>query len=800
MSTPEAVAAKKRSTVTYVLGGVGVAALIVIVALVAAVLVKKKCCPARAPSHVVSYRKPLRASELAEAAAASAGAARLRRDRLGRGHGRNDAGQHGAAASAASSAAAVLSPQTPVPKTPPTCAPVKGAIPKHDRILTWYGVQTDGPLSDGTVTWDMYEANATAIIQYMQNSPLQYTGIMLQLDNPVAGNLNSGKPNNYSVYAFKMAQLISTIPSKYRVGFHVVVESDATWDISFGTPSPSEPQLGRIGGGGGGGCPAPPASRLSSSASLGPLVCTPYDGTPCADTDTSHCWYVKWFNDAPKNLVPQYGAAACQTSPTAPCQPVPGPAPGPGPKPGPGPSPSPSPSPPTATGATISFEGMPTTGPVPPITPAQLPKQLLNRVFHGGAGAAAAPSAVDAAGSPYQAFNAAYSGSASCPYKADPFPPSCPGALSRVAWYIALINYFLRTWFPASKQVVSMTNWDSEGNGPVGLQCSIFQFLYGIRQFGTAQDVRPGPAGSPKWLLFMNGAAGMTNAAANDPSDPCGGWASYPALGPDKKGGNANFTPGGVATLGDMATFQAAPEYYWFNGEDMGAGGGDAPTLLPSLQAAGYKPCKQSAPTKPDYDADCGCRQTVYDAYSRVDDGGVQLLDVFAPIYAKYAPAAGKGGVAPFTPTFSIEHVGGAFSTSGPTGGVTYGTCINAANYCSQLAADNACGLNAKCQVRCGVANFFGNFTEQCFKQFLDAFAQKYRPQSILVYDAGFTPSQWLPSSVVTSPAIVCPNLSPSQLPPGGRCSSVGPGGTDLGPCACPPPNPAQTGVFRRRK
>jgi hypothetical protein len=300
------------------------------------------------------------------------------------------------------------------------------------------------------------------------------------------------------------------------------------------------------------------------------------------------------------------------------------------------------------------------------------------------------------------------------------------------------------------QQRISMMNWDAENNGPTGATCATFQFLYALRQFGVSEDVHP-PTGTDRtptqWTLFQNGKGGLRSAGGYDVKQPCGYWSQTPIdVGATQASKN---TTAGVSTYGEMAVFQAAPEYYWFDkGEDTGNNSSKqtSPTpavpganngLEPYLTAAGYVGCWQSSPDKAEADYKCGCRRTVYETYAHVDNGGTRLIDeALAPIYDEYA-VTGKDGVMTETPTFSIEHLGTQNSAD------DFGYCVNSSNFCKGENG-NACTLDPKCMMRCGVANFFGNFTEDCFVQFLNSFSNTYKPPSLLVYDAGFIPASWI--------------------------------------------------------
>ena len=411
--------------------------------------------------------------------------------------------------------------------------------------------------------------------------------------------------------------------------------------------------------------------------------------------------------------------------------------------------------------------------------------------WFGGAGMPAAVSDVDAAGSPYMeptdtSANEAPNGT--CPSKTDSQPTGCPNNMYHLGWYTALLNAILRE--RGSNQRISMMNWDAEGNGPTGVRCSIFQFLYAIRQFGAAEDVLP-TVWDPtqckmvpsKWLLFQNGGSGLTvdTAMSTPSSEPCNDWFDV-SINLNKKWA-AQVADGKTTKFGDMVQFVPAPEYYWFGGEDMGgvANGGPVKPAsgLPVVQSglwqpladAGYIGCPQSA-VKMGYDANCGCRQTVYDTYARVDDGGTELLDLLQPLYDK---SAQKGTA----PTFSIEHVGSGES------GVNFGLCINSTNFDSRLADSTdparknfstvGCAAADKCAPRCGVANFFGNWTEACFQQFLYSFANTYHDAiedgngiaRLMVYDLGFAPAAWFDAAYAKSrngfqPSIVATGGDPN--------------------------------------
>lgn len=393
--------------------------------------------------------------------------------------------------------------------------------------------------------------------------------------------------------------------------------------------------------------------------------------------------------------------------------------------------------------------------------------------FYGGPGALGPAPSVGSPGAPYQQAPAlqANNGEGACPYKVGTglWPAGCPGNLSRIAWYVTALNARLRQI--NSSQQVSMLNWDSEFNGPVGLQCSLFQLAYGIRQFGTADDVLPvvnGKTAMP-WKVFVHGSSGLTSDAATaDPAKTaCGYW--------DKTDINIVGTPvSSVNNFGEMIDFQAAPEYYWLAGIDNSDLGNVANSpgstgtrngLMPTLADAGYIGCPQSAPGKNLYDANCGCRSTVYEEYGRQPNGGTELYNVLS--YAYDAMGVTPLQVANSAPTFSIEHLGD------PRFQDAHSSCVNSTNFCSYSA--EACTDDPKCQVRCGVMNAFGTWTESCFGQFLDAFAAGVKENinsskpprvTLMVYDAGFIPQRWLDDYSLTAAATCACGKGKTCFPP----------------------------------
>jgi hypothetical protein len=345
------------------------------------------------------------------------------------------------------------------------------------------------------------------------------------------------------------------------------------------------------------------------------------------------------------------------------------------------------------------------------------------------------------------------------------FPEGCPNNPYHMGWYVALLNRLLRRM--GSGQCISMINWDSEGNGPIGADCTTFQFLYALRQFGQEADLLPGPGGTP-WLLCENGAAGAA-VGPPDPKSPCAWWRGV-SLSLNPKWAPLTAASGLQGkTFGALAEYVPTPEFYWFSGEDMGNGPVGEPSskpgvcpatghngLLKSLVDLGFLGCPQSAPDKVGFDGNCGCRQTVYEYAAAQQDPAGTLLRLLGPIYQKYTQ--GKGAI---MPTFSIEHLGL------PGDMLNFGLCVNSQNFAEGLAAapkaglgtcatdpaacDTACATTDKCPVRCGVANFFGNWALADFAAFLAQFAAAYGPNianaqgtvRLCVYDVGFLPATW---------------------------------------------------------
>jgi hypothetical protein len=731
-----------------------------------------------------------------------------------------------------------------------TCAPppVTGATGKwatgvpgvtNEVYATWYGVQTDG-----VVDIDTWTTNANNIRTYMTKpgGPLtpQWSGLFVHVEPPQAAVPWQGKPANAYAHVYRVAQFIASLPSHWRIGLQATVEADAVWALpaplspSYVPPKPiPKPKytswggnLGWWGKWGDGGYTKAPLCNATGGGSSQCLTCggDPADPSKCVATPGYTC-----VGSAPAGgkgvaCVPKAASSATRAALAA-CGSQP---------PWAASAEAADWNPSTAVWCTSLVKGKPARAPTansttcwcveevdsyqPPVPDSRgallfddskgvshppwgsFPHAPSTTPWYGGAGAPAPAAAVGPDGSPYQARTAAsYNFNSACPYKLvdgmTTWPQGCPNNLYHLGWYAALLNHLLRSM--GSPNRVSMMNWDAEGNGPDGLQCSIFQFLAAIREFGTVEDVLPytpssgGPA--QPWLLFQNGAAGMQANQATDggASVPCWDWANVGAnLDPEWVP-----APAGVAKLSDMAEFVPAPEFYWFNGEDMGAAGPQTPAskgppatscggMLDTLVAAGYLGCPQSKSIKVGFDANCSCRQSVYDTYGRVNDGGVALAGpggVLEALYTKYCgpprsttPSA-FGGTAP---TFSIEHLGPASSM------LTFGRCINSQNFPAGLAgakpgADTGCAADDKCVPRCGVANFFGNWSEACFAQFLFTFLQRWggalaNPAGIAritVYDLGFVPAAWMPQPFSGAPDMTgVPGASayPSdQLPSG---------------------------------
>lgn len=552
--------------------------------------------------------------------------------------------------------------------------------------LTWYGIVTPDIVVDAPT----YLTNAATIINYMVQSPIPYKGLLLQLDPPTGANTHSGKPANYATDVDLMAHVIAGVPLGYRVGFHAVLEADATWQISESTilqPDGRSPY------------------DLASVASVNPkLARAGFGGTA-------------WHGGA--------GAADAGTSPDY-----------------------------SAYQSLFTgwFPGQsPSTGACP-------------YKISGASASTSAPSADDLPGA---------------------WPSGCPGNVARLAWYCCLVNARLRQL--GSPQRVTMLNWDQEGNGPVGLTCGLYQFLYALEQYGTPEDIYPeiatkdGAMTRGPWVTFLNGGPDLDNTVAYGKNDACQSWSSARFGTPITLSGGRRIT-----TFGQAVTSKGAPEFYWFKGEDMGSVQALGPAgrfgMLPQLWQLGLAGCYQSALGKEGYDKDCGCRATVYQHFANQP---LKLLEALAPLYDPRAAA-----IANSTPTFSIEHLGNTTST------LNYDTCINSLNFCAQAVdkddnRNTTCWSDAKCAAAsCGVANFFGVWDELPFRTFLAEFARRYNAPSLMVYDAGFVPVYWLPDKVSTKLPAAWASIvrtrsyrsskacAPTPPPPAGLC--------DDGACECP--------------
>jgi hypothetical protein len=336
-----------------------------------------------------------------------------------------------------------------------------------------------------------------------------------------------------------------------------------------------------------------------------------------------------------------------------------------------------------------------------------------------------------------------------CPYSIlksgtpDEWPSGCPGNASRLAWYLCLVNAILRSM--NSLQRVTMVNCDAEFAGPTPITCLAYQFVQGLQEFGTPEDVLPLVGGTSRmpWKILLNGSSDLTPEVAYPPKcagtkcTPCGEWFEQPLADPVKVDGKI------VATkYGEVAIVDAAGEWYWFKGEDLGNNMYEPRYgMAPALWDMGFEGCPQSSPGKDLYDNKCGCRQTVYE---KLKNQPRVFLNAMKPVYDPRAYLVPKT-----TPTFSIEHLGSAANT------VSFGNCINSVNFCPTTrvsGGDNdskpnwSCAADVKCKVRCGVMNAFGVWQELKLRDFLYAFAAKYKARSLMVYDAGFVPLSWVPT------------------------------------------------------
>lgn len=674
------------------------------------------------------------------------------------------------------------------------------SLPKGTEFYgTWYGVQSSAP-----VTIDMWEKNAAAIIAYLKKPAtaggpaIPWTGVFMHVEPPAAG---VGYSNPYS-HPIRIAQMIATLPPGMRVGLQATVEQDSVWTLTpagitvhYQYPGNADfPYYSPVNNcdkyGGDSFCKTqvgPSAVCLTPSgvcAECGPgtsATCPEgYTCLPGAQQCVPTSYYQKCIKSPPP---PPIDPAKLFPDPVSKsaladqkfCGIVPTDKNG---------NPTPSalyggPNPQKVgssdctcldsvndVSGTLQFDVNPA-APAPPagFNP-NLPTVLMpsanpgsGPTWYGGSGASAPAAAVTTAGSPYQAQTAgSYAGQQGCPYKlgsggVDSWPVGCPDNMSHTAWYATVLNYYLKQL--NATQRVTMMNWDAEGNGADGLTCSIFQFVYGLRQFYTAagMDFMGDLMSQGPFLLFQNGGPGLTTSAATPNKGPCAEWASV-SLNLDPTW--SKLPASAPKTFGAFATFVPAPEYYWFEGQDMGgvADGGAGNGMAPALAAAGYIGCPQSKSTSVGFNSNCGCTQSVYETYAHEDDGGTTLVDsVLGPnVYDTYLSGPGASAAKGISPTFSIEHLGS------PTNMLSFGRCINSQNFPKEYggtAPELGCAADGKCAPRCGVANFFGNWTEECFIQFLFAFATKYGPaiQSadgkirIGVYDLGFLPPAWMPAT-----------------------------------------------------
>lgn len=658
-------------------------------------------------------------------------------------------------------------------------APAPGTL---DLYATWYGVQTDGPATGGVVDIDMWERNAQDIVKFMtitQNKGiLPWTGIFIHVEPPSPGNSYQGKPPNAYVYVERIARFIDKIPTQFRVGVQAVIESDSVWNLPETSEQVTAPKWIPFYGNDAfwnkynGYVVTPSATPLNTRAGYDAYCPETYTGVGPGQTAKypapAQC--IK-TSKLPSNLL------KCPTTP-------------------PGPSAQPIKCPGGSTDCWCTDAGGSTViGPGIDWALGSSSQQMGSGFgsfkhpdsaqWYGGSGANLAgggvPSAVS--GTPYQQPTAkSYGFNNACPYKPVQlpdgtvgWPEGCPNNPSHMGWYVALINRILRRM--GSKQRISMMNWDKEGNGPIGYQCTAFQFLYGLREFGSADDVHP--LGEP-WLLFQNGGPDVT--VDPDPTQACADWAQFPI----NQGARKPSIAGGVKTYGDMAKLVAAPEFYWFNGEDMGNGPPQTPSvpasgtgsglipatgrggMLETLVQAGFLGCPQSASDKVGFDGNCGCRSTPYEYATLTSDPAKTITgdDMLGPVYQRYT--RDSPGI---MPTFSIEHLGTTDDM------LNFGLCINSQNFASYMATpdgigsggtkyDTLCAANSKCAPRCGVANFFGNWTLTQFSDFLKLFVQKYGRNiadpatgkvRLCVYDMGFVPAAWMQAAGV-------PNSDGSQF------------------------------------
>lgn len=363
---------------------------------------------------------------------------------------------------------------------------------------------------------------------------------------------------------------------------------------------------------------------------------------------------------------------------------------------------------------------------------------------------------VNSLGFPFQVANSsypAYSCNNGQKDVADGF--GCPNNIAKAAWWVLLVNRLARQQVAATgaalktAQQISVIGFETEAQGPGGIvTCDLFSFFYAMIQFGATQEDLY-PAGLQFIFCANVGYAGRGSDLFDPKSFPeCSQWGQY----------QMTDCAGTTHTFKDLVTYMAAPEYYWFAGQDMsGAGTFNTTTKiannaeLPFLQASGYLPCYQSGAVKPGRDDNCACRDTIYEKLAHVDHADERLLDMFDGLYSSLVPPV-PSDLHTTIPTFSIEHLGPANKWD------VFAKCLNSMNFSKDYltAKDDAgnavpgfdCAFNANCQPSCGVANVFGNWTELCFKYFLDKFVATYGYTNVMVYDAGFIPEAWLSAPV----------------------------------------------------
>ena len=356
-------------------------------------------------------------------------------------------------------------------------------------------------------------------------------------------------------------------------------------------------------------------------------------------------------------------------------------------------------------------------------------------------------------GYPYQAVVDADSSKVSCQdAQGKPYPiPGCPNPISKCAWWVMLTNRLARQQLAKEgkplqvAQQITIVSFETESAGAGGVvSCDIFMFFFALMQFGgTKDDIFP--AGQKFIFCYNSGSGGK--ASDGFKYAECGEWAKYTLT-------DCSETS---YTFGDLVDLMAAPEYYWFDkGQDMSGAGplqstGFKNNEFPFLVDSGFKPCYQSG-FKVGRDDQCACRDTIYEKLAHVDNGDERLLDMFdSSLYAPLVPKE-TFDLENTIPTFSIEHLGAADKW------FQFGKCINSRNFSSKYLTDTdeegnkipgfACAMDSKCQPSCGVANIFGNWTEACFKTFLDKFVATYGYKNVMVYDASFVPESWLKTPI----------------------------------------------------